>query len=78
MAKEWADFYEKELELNGLFYTRPDVKQYESFGGRWVESLGIYNWAFCARLPILISQEKCMTGKTALLLGTWLLVDVGW
>ena len=46
MAKEWADFYEKELELNGLFYTRPDVKQYESFGGRWVESLGIYNWAF--------------------------------
>lgn len=46
MAKEWADFYEKELELNGLFYTRPDVAKYGSLGGRWVESLGIYNWAF--------------------------------
>lgn len=46
MAKEWADFYEKELEINGLFYTRPDVGKYESKGGRWLESLGIYNWAF--------------------------------
>lgn len=46
MAKEWTDYFEKELEINGLFYTRPDVNKYESKGGRWVESLGIYNWAF--------------------------------
>jgi hypothetical protein len=45
-AKEWLDFYQKELEINGLFYTRPAVKAYDSKGGRWVESLSIYNWAY--------------------------------
>lgn len=45
-AKEWADYFSKCLEVYGLFYTRPEVKEYESKGGRWVESLGIYNWAF--------------------------------
>lgn len=46
MARTWADFFAKSLELYGIFYTRPDVARYESFGGRWVESLGIYNWAY--------------------------------
>ena len=46
MAKVWADFFEKTLEVYGIFYTRPDVQTYESLGGRWVESLGVYNWAF--------------------------------
>jgi len=46
MANEWLDFFEKSLELYGLFYTRPDVALYESNGGRWVESMGVYNWAF--------------------------------
>lgn len=45
MANEWCDFFEKELQINGLFYTRPDVEKYESMGGRWTESLGVYNWA---------------------------------
>lgn len=45
MAKEWCDFFEKELEINGLFYTRPGINLYESLGGRWAESMGIYNWA---------------------------------
>lgn len=46
MARTWADFFAKSLEIYGIFYTRPDVPRYESFGGRWVESLGIYNWAY--------------------------------
>jgi len=46
MAKEWMDFFEKDLELYGLFYTRPEVKAYESKGGRWLESLATYNWAY--------------------------------
>lgn len=46
MASEWADFFEKMIELNGLFYTRPDVRAYSSKGGRWTESLGVYNWAY--------------------------------
>lgn len=41
MAKEWADFFEKSIEVYGLFYTRPEVSSYESKGGRWVESLGV-------------------------------------
>jgi hypothetical protein len=45
MAKEWCDFFEKQLQINGLFYTRPNIEAYESKGGRWVESLGVYNWA---------------------------------
>lgn len=46
MAKEWGDFFEKSLEIYGVFYTRPEVKAFESKGGRWVESLGVYNWAY--------------------------------
>lgn len=46
MAQEWLDQYEKTIELNGLFYTRPDVKALESKGGRWTESLACYNWAY--------------------------------
>ena len=46
MAKEWGDFFEKCLEIYGVFYTRPEVKAFEGKGGRWVESLGVYNWAY--------------------------------
>lgn len=46
MSKEWGDFFEKCLEIYGLFYTRPEVKAWEGKGGRWVESLGVYNWAY--------------------------------
>lgn len=46
MAKEWADYFAKTLEIYGIFYTRPEVAAYESKAGRWVESLGIYNWAY--------------------------------
>lgn len=46
MAKEWADYFAKTLEIYGIFYTRPQVQAYESKGGRWVESMGIYNWAY--------------------------------
>lgn len=46
MAPVWKEFFEKSLEIYALFYTRPDVVSYESKGGRWAESLGIYNWAY--------------------------------
>jgi len=45
-AKEWLDYYQKEIEINGLFYTRPEVKANQSKGGRWLESLATYNWAY--------------------------------
>lgn len=46
MAPVWKEFFEKSLEIYALYYTRPEVKAYDSKGGRWVESLGIYNWAY--------------------------------
>jgi hypothetical protein len=63
MAKEWCDFFEKELQINGLFYTRPDVKQYESLGGRWAESLGVYNWANLRPTSFSRSAAELFDGK---------------
>ena len=46
MAAEWADQFEKFVELAGIFYTRPNVPVWDAKGGRWTENLGTYNWAF--------------------------------
>ena len=46
MAREWADRFEKFVELAGIFYVRPNVKSWEAKGGRWTENIGTYNWAF--------------------------------
>ncbi|HUW30091.1 MAG TPA: fibronectin type III domain-containing protein [Planctomycetota bacterium] len=46
MAADWADQFEKFLELNTRYHTRPDVKSWEAHGGRWTENLGTYVWAF--------------------------------
>ena len=44
-APEWLDYFEKVWKLDALFFARPDVEKYQSLGGRWTESLGVYNWA---------------------------------
>lgn len=46
LAGEWADQFEKLLELMGVFYVRPPVPAWEARGGRWTENIGVYNWAF--------------------------------
>jgi hypothetical protein len=45
-AKEWADEFEKFVELNTHYHTRPKVEEWEAKGGRWTENLGTYVWAF--------------------------------
>ena len=55
LAKEWADQFEKLLETMGVFYVRPPVQSWEAKGGRWTESLGVYNWAFIQ--PALHANE---------------------
>ena len=45
MAEEWLDQYERYWEISSKMYTRPEVETYNSKGGRWTESLGVYNWA---------------------------------
>ncbi|MFW6309251.1 MAG: fibronectin type III domain-containing protein [bacterium] len=46
MAGEWADEFEKFMELNTRFHTRDTIDEYELQGGRWTENLGTYLWAF--------------------------------
>lgn len=45
-ASLWADLWEKCVELNTRYNTRPAVKTWDSDGGRWTENLGTYVWAF--------------------------------
>jgi len=45
-ASTWADLWEKCVELNTRFNTRPAVPAWNARGGRWTENLGTYVWAF--------------------------------
>ena len=45
-AATWADEYEKFVELNTRYHTRPSVPAWDAHGGRWTENLGTYVWAF--------------------------------
>ena len=58
-ASTWADMWEKCVELNTRFNTRPAVKAWHARGGRWTENLGTYVWAFLApslRTEFLLRQ----------------------
>lgn len=46
MAAAWADMWEKCVELNTRYNTRPAVPAWNAHGGRWTEDLGTYVWAF--------------------------------
>lgn len=46
LASTWADMWEKCVELNTRFNTRPAVQAWDAAGGRWTENLGTYVWAF--------------------------------
>ena len=46
MAQTWADMWQKCVELNTRFNTRPSVDSWDADGGRWTEDIGTYVWAF--------------------------------
>lgn len=46
MASNWVDMWEKCVEINTRFNTRPSVKTWNADGGRWTEDIGTYVWAF--------------------------------
>lgn len=46
----WINQFERAMALNLKYHVRPDVKAWESAGGRWTENLGCYN--FAALLPM--------------------------
>jgi hypothetical protein len=83
-AQEWADVYEKFVELNSRYMTRPNVEEWNSRGGRWTENLGSYVWA--ALRPTLrsgIILRDHVDGRNRLAnprmveLGDWLVNAVG-
>ena len=58
-ASLWADQWEKCVELNTRFNTRPTVRAWDAMGGRWTENLGTYVWAFLGpslRTSFLLKQ----------------------
>ncbi len=46
MAATWADHWQKCVQLNTHYNTRPTVESWNATGGRWTENLGTYVWAF--------------------------------
>ena len=45
-SENWLDMFEKYVEMNLRYHTRPDVLSWGAQGGRWTENLGTYVWAF--------------------------------
>lgn len=55
LAAEWTNQWEKFVELAGIFYVRPEVQAWDAKGGRWTESIGVYNWAFIE--PVTLAND---------------------
>ncbi len=77
-AATWADMWEKCVELNTRYNTRPAVLAWNSLGGRWTENLGTYVWAFLGpslRTEFLLRQfdgrERFLSPQLAEMAG-WL------
>lgn len=45
-AMEWADMFEKYIDLNTQYHVRPNVKSWDAIGGRWTENISTYLWAY--------------------------------
>lgn len=82
MASEWRDYFQKYWQISTTFFTRPTVKTYESLGGRWAESFGIYNWAHLApTMPaqitgFLVDDVNRIANDATALRGRWLVDSV--
>lgn len=79
-AGNWADLFEKYLDLNTRYHTRPTVKAWNAQGGRWTENLGTYVWAFLR--PTLRTGyvlQQCENGRNRIAgpgiaaVGSWIL-----
>ena len=77
-AETWANEYEKFMELNTRYHTRPRVEAWRARGGRWTENLGTYVWAFLRpTIRAGYALEEYRSGKNRLVtpqlaqLGNW-------
>lgn len=78
-AKEWADLFEKYIDLNSHYHTRPEVKHWNAIGGRWTENINTYIWGFIRpsiRANYLLHRmdgKKRMAGSNMAMIGTYVM-----
>ncbi|GAB3925687.1 fibronectin type III domain-containing protein [Larkinella terrae] len=79
-AANWADLFEKYVDLNTHYHTRPTVKTWGAQGGRWTENLGTYVWGFfrsTIRASFLLNQSQPgknrLAGPQVSAIGNWIL-----
>jgi hypothetical protein len=79
-AANWADLFEKYVELNTHYHTRPTVGSWDALGGRWTENLGTYVWGFfrsTIRSTFLLNQSKSgknrLAGPQTAAISNWIL-----
>lgn len=63
MSEEWRNYYEQSVRITSHFFTRPEVPELDSKGGRWTESLGTYNWANLRPLSFSLTAGLLTDGK---------------
>lgn len=77
-AYEWTEVFQKFLELNTQYHTRPAVRQWNAKAGRWTENLGTYVWGFLkpvVRTHYLLKQagaDNLIVTPQLAELGDWL------
>lgn len=77
-AGAWLAIFEKYLDLNTHYHTRPDVKQWGAKGGRWTENIGTYVWGFLrpvVRAHYMLRQshrENLVCNEGLAKVGDWL------
>jgi hypothetical protein len=83
-AREFADVYEKYLDLATRYFVRPTKDEWGALGGRWAENLGGYVWV--AWRPLLraasvtrdhFDGRNRVAKPGAVELGDWLVNAVG-
>lgn len=79
-AKNWTDLFEKYIDLNTKYHTRPSVKTWNAKGGRWTENLSAYTWAFLrptlqtnTLLQKYFDKKNRVAGENTEQIGAWIL-----
>jgi hypothetical protein len=78
-AQAWADLFEKYIELNSHYHTRPAVRSWDATGGRWTENINTYIWGFIrpairANYALsLMDGKKRMASKEMTLIGDYVM-----
>jgi hypothetical protein len=78
-AGEWSAEFDKYLELNTRYHSRPSVDVWGTAGGRWTENIGTYVWGFirptvrAAYLLQLTDGKQHLANSQMLPIADWLL-----